>query len=93
MNWEAIGAIGEIVGATAVFVTLVYLAVQIRQNTKAQRNRARLEAMHGMTDWFSTVMLRPDLQEIWWRAVVSGDSLTEQERRNLRWMLSAVTAR
>ena len=31
MNWEAIGAIGEIVGAIAVVVTLGYLALQIRQ--------------------------------------------------------------
>jgi hypothetical protein len=30
MNWEALGAIGEIVGAIAVVVTIGYLAVQIR---------------------------------------------------------------
>ncbi len=35
MNWEAIGAVGETVGALAVLVTLVYLAMQIRQNTKS----------------------------------------------------------
>jgi hypothetical protein len=40
MNWEAIGAVGETVGALAVLVTLVYLAVQIRQNTKAVRAAA-----------------------------------------------------
>ena len=34
MNWEALGAIAEAVGATAVFISLVYVAVQIRQNTK-----------------------------------------------------------
>tara|TARA_B110000858_G_scaffold89247_1_gene103084 strand:- start:5179 stop:5370 length:192 start_codon:yes stop_codon:yes gene_type:complete len=34
MNWDAISAIGEIIGATAVVVSLVYLAVQIRQNTR-----------------------------------------------------------
>ena len=33
MNWEAIGAIGEIVGAFGVVVTFIYLAYQIRQNT------------------------------------------------------------
>jgi len=37
MNWEALGAIGEIVGAVAVVVTLVYLAVQIRQNTRSAK--------------------------------------------------------
>ena len=34
MNWDAIGAIGEILGAIAVVVTLIYLTAQIRQNTK-----------------------------------------------------------
>jgi len=40
VNWEAIGAIGEIIGALAVVLTLGYLATQIRQNTKAERNTA-----------------------------------------------------
>ncbi len=35
MNWEAIGAIGEILGAIAVVATLAYLAVQVRQNSRA----------------------------------------------------------
>lgn len=30
MNWEAAGAIGEIVGATAVVATLIYFAIQLR---------------------------------------------------------------
>ena len=34
MDWDAVGAIGEIIGAVAVVVTLIYLAAQIRQNTK-----------------------------------------------------------
>ena len=34
MNWEAIGALAELCGAAALVATLVYLAVQIRQNNK-----------------------------------------------------------
>lgn len=37
MNWEAVGAIGEIVGAIAVVATLYYLALQIRENTARTR--------------------------------------------------------
>ena len=33
MNWEAVGAISQIVGAVLVGITLIYLAVQLRQNT------------------------------------------------------------
>ena len=32
MNWDAIGAIAEIVGAMAVVVTLYYLAMQVRES-------------------------------------------------------------
>ena len=34
MNWEAIGAIGETLGAAGVIATLVYLAVQIRDSNR-----------------------------------------------------------
>jgi hypothetical protein len=34
LDWNAIGAIGEIVGAAAVVVTLIYLTAQIRQNNR-----------------------------------------------------------
>jgi hypothetical protein len=34
MDWDAIGAVAEALGALAVVVTLVYLSTQIRQNSK-----------------------------------------------------------
>ncbi len=41
MNWEAISAISEIVGAIAVVITLIYVAMQIGQNTKMMRSGAK----------------------------------------------------
>jgi hypothetical protein len=38
MNWEALGAISELIGAVTVVVTLVYLAIQVRQHTSAIRS-------------------------------------------------------
>jgi hypothetical protein len=35
MNWEAVGALGEIVGAAAVVATLIFLTVQLCQNTRS----------------------------------------------------------
>ena len=53
MNWEAIGAVGEILGAIAVLVTLGYLAAQIRQNTRAMRAAAvsAVYDTHTMTEY------------------------------------------
>ena len=41
MNWEAISTISEVIGAIAVVVSLVYLAVQIRQNTHTSKSATR----------------------------------------------------
>ena len=41
MNWEAMGAIGEIVGAVGVIATLGYLAFQVRQNSNVTRSATR----------------------------------------------------
>jgi hypothetical protein len=35
VNWEAIGAVGEILGALVVVATLVYLAAQVRESRRA----------------------------------------------------------
>ena len=37
MNWDALGAIAELVGAVAVLLTLIYLAIQIRQNSEVTK--------------------------------------------------------
>jgi hypothetical protein len=48
MNWDAVGAIAELLGSLAVFATLVYLAVQVRHSkTLLERNeRIALSQVH-----------------------------------------------
>ena len=41
MNWDAIGAMGEMVGSMAVLVTLIYLSIQVRQGKDLLRSEAR----------------------------------------------------
>jgi formate-dependent nitrite reductase membrane component NrfD len=54
MDLQSLANIGEIIGAVVVVLSLVYLAIQVRQNTQAQRmeNYARalerLAAMAGV---------------------------------------------
>jgi len=48
MDWDAIGAIAEVCGALAALVTLVYLAVQIKQQsevTRAQVHQQRTDSV------------------------------------------------
>jgi len=39
MNWDVAGDISEIIGAAAVVVSLLYLAVQVRQSTELARSQ------------------------------------------------------
>jgi hypothetical protein len=64
MNWEALGAIGEIVGAVAVILTFDYLAVQVRQNTRAIRAGAHQETTRDATDFVSGVADNADVARI-----------------------------
>jgi len=43
MNWDAIGAVGEILGALAVFASLIYLGRQIRFSAVATRSQMESE--------------------------------------------------
>ena len=40
MNWDAAGAMGELLGAVVVVISVIYLASQVRQNTAASRAEA-----------------------------------------------------
>ena len=44
MTLSDLGNIGEMLGGVAVLVTLVYLALQIRQNTRTMRSAAHHSA-------------------------------------------------
>jgi hypothetical protein len=78
VNWEAIGAITEIVGAFAVVISLVYLALQIR----TQNSQAKLSALHEMSKEHreTTVMFATEnISDIFVRANNDYDSVSEAE--------------
>ena len=54
MNWDAIGAIGENVGAIGVIVSVVYLALQVRKQT----DESRLAASRELCEMFGTAVDR-----------------------------------
>ena len=87
MNWEALGAIGEIVGAVVVVLTLGYLAVQMRQNTRA----VRVASFHQVADSFSAVSLAvvqdPTLVSLLMRVSVNPENLAREEHARLTFFL------
>lgn len=47
MNWDAIGAVGEFIGAMAVVASLIYLAIQVRQSKASGEREAAFEMIRS----------------------------------------------
>ena len=71
MNWEAISAIGQLVGAAAVVISLIYLARKIRSNAHA----SRLASMDTHNRWLAELVVHPDLSELYYRGIRDFGSL------------------
>lgn len=86
MNWDAVGAIGEIVGAIMVLITLIYLSVQIRNNTKEVKS----ENVHRVTDSFNqlNLLVASDerLAELWHRGMANYNDLNDTEKASFGFM-------
>jgi len=84
MNWEAVGAIGEITGAFGVIVTLLYLALQIRSNNNMLRSAKYNELISEFRNMALENSKHPQDIEILLKAAESGfDSLTPVQQ--VRW--------
>jgi hypothetical protein len=59
MDLATLSAIAQIVGSAAVLITLVYLAVQTRQNTLAIRVSTRFAVLEGELMMFNQLMEHP----------------------------------
>ncbi len=94
MNWEAISTIAEIVGATAVVVSLIYLAAQIRQNSRQvdeQVRALRLQAYDTAGADFSALRLHisgsRQLSSVWRRTKDSYCALEPDEQAQANELL------
>jgi hypothetical protein len=93
MNWEALSAVGEIAGAIAVIVTLVYLSVQIRQNTKASRVAAVQAASENSSRFSELIAADPVLGEVFWRGLRDPGSLDPVQLRRFLSVLNVFIRR
>ena len=88
MKLEKLSALAEILSAIAILITLVYLAVQTRQNTLAVEAATRQATLDNVFDLLSQVMEDPDI----WLSLVK-DELTETERVKVSAYLFSVMER
>ncbi len=80
MNWDAIGAIAEVVGTIAILITLVYLAVQIRLANTQREVESFRHNWDGLNQCCEMLIQSPERVSIVNRGRESISSLNDDER-------------
>ena len=79
MNWEAISAVGEIVGAMAVIVTLIYVAVQVRHSTK-ETQAVSAQTAHALDhEFLLTIGADPITAQLWATYLSAPETLADDQ--------------
>ena len=79
MNLQELSQIGEFLGGLSVLLTLVYLAVQIRGNTKVVRSTGAQQTHDTMIQLYGQLAGDAKLNRIFRNGTQNLDSLTEDE--------------
>ena len=79
VNWDAVLAIAQIVGDVGVFLSLVYVALQIRDDARARRAQTVHQLSHSLTDISFAIACYGDLAEIVLRGSDDLKSLSRTE--------------
>ena len=102
MNWDEVGAIGQVLGSVAVFVTLGYLAIQVkhsRQDARRALSQGRGEAnrdilalqcderINRLNERVNAALGRPPYPFV--SALIEQVGLTSEEATLLFWSESA----
>ena len=80
MNWEAISAVAEILGATGVIISLIYLASQVRRNTHLQKITNLRDIATELATTARCTASNPELASLVVRGLADLTSLDSVER-------------
>jgi hypothetical protein len=75
--------IGQVIGAIAVVISLIYVALQIRQNTNAVRSATAQTVHEHFAKWYHLVAADDELAQIVPKGLRDYGSLSEKERVRL----------
>lgn len=91
MNWDAVSAVAEVIGALAVVFTLMYLAIQMKHSTLAVNQAAQQSMVAEMGASMDLLFADPKGAELWLKGIASFASLTAVEKVRFTCLLHHFT--
>jgi hypothetical protein len=93
MNWDAIGAIAETLGAVGVIASLVYLARQMSQNARATQTASHQQIDEAMSSMFLAAVSVPGLDGVVSRGMANFGQLSKEDAFRFNFWCFAVVRR
>jgi hypothetical protein len=94
LKWDAIGAVGEVIGAVAVLITLIYLARQVKENTRISKVSSMQTAVSNYQTHLLPVQQEPLLAELVLKGLGTDphdpDGLKSGERLRFHFWMSSM---
>ena len=87
IDLQYLANLGEVIGAVVVILSLIYLAIQVRQNTQAQRTENYSRALDRVAAMQSMLSQDGEMSLIFSKAVLDSSKLTPQERVRFTWSM------
>ena len=88
VNWDAVAAIGQAVGALGVIVSVLYLAMQVREDARARRAETVHQQTGAHANALQAIAVSQDLAAIFTRGITEFETLGTVERARFSALLS-----
>ena len=90
MTLQDLGNLGELIGAIAVVISFVFLAVQIRQNTKTVQTSTYQGVLDSARSDTELILAHPHLERVYRLGRRDFEQLTDDERPLFRMLVSQI---
>jgi len=79
-NLKKIALLAEIIGGIAIVISLIFVGIQFRENTKATKSATATNTIGAMTSWYSDMGNDEQSSALFWNFMVNPDSLSPTQR-------------
>ena len=90
MNLKNAASWSEIISALAIIISLIYVGIQVTDNTVATRTATATQANIQLIDFYKHLSESQEVVDIWYAGVREPESLTEQEFLRFTFLLHSV---
>jgi hypothetical protein len=95
VNLDALGNIGDFVGGLGVVITLIYLALQIRQNTRQVEQSLHVSRAQALRDtytpgWTLEAARDPELATFYARGMTQPEVLSSDEQLRFLFLMGTI---